>query len=229
LSDATYSEELISFAVGQEHCEGTLAYPDAGRPSAALLLLAPHPHFGGNMLNNVVRAFAQRAAADGLLTLRFNYRGVGKSSLTLPPGQTSYAFFQDIEAQQDYQHFLPDCTAAWQALTQAAPALPGILVGYSLGSVLAGMLASTLQPARIVGIAPPTARVSFDIYRNCHVPKCFLAGDADFAFDEAKFLQAFEAMPQPRVFIPMPGSDHFFRLEEPRLYESCRSFILGNE
>lgn len=227
MSEASYSEELIDFAVGQDRCEATLAYPDAGRPHAALLVLAPHPHFGGNMLNNVVRAFAQHAAADGLVTLRFNYRGVGKSSLTLPPGQTSYAFFQDIEARQDYQHFLPDCAAAWQALTHAAPGLPGILVGYSLGSVLAGLLASTVQPSRIVGIAPPTARVSFDVYRDCQLPKCFLAGDTDFAFDEAKFIHAFDAMPQPRTYIPMPGSDHFFRLEELRLYESCRNFILG--
>jgi alpha/beta superfamily hydrolase len=39
----------------------------------------PHPLYGGQMRNNVVESITQAYREQGYSTLRFNFRGVGKS------------------------------------------------------------------------------------------------------------------------------------------------------
>jgi uncharacterized protein len=39
----------------------------------------PHPQYGGDMHNNVVVALQHGLAAGGVVTVRFNFRGVGAS------------------------------------------------------------------------------------------------------------------------------------------------------
>jgi len=45
----------------------------------AVVIAGPHPLLGGNMRNNVVRCLGDGLAEMGFLTLRFDYRGVGRS------------------------------------------------------------------------------------------------------------------------------------------------------
>ncbi len=49
----------------------------AGAPIA--LILHPHPQFGGTMNNQIVYALYYAFAERGFSTLRFNFRGVGRS------------------------------------------------------------------------------------------------------------------------------------------------------
>ena len=46
----------------------------------------PHPLFGGDMANNVVLTAVRALAARGMTTLRFNFRGVGRSTGTYGGG-----------------------------------------------------------------------------------------------------------------------------------------------
>src|SRR5262245_2084621 len=49
-------------------------------PAAVAVVCHPHPLFGGTMHNKVVHAAAEALARRGLPTLRFNFRGVGRSA-----------------------------------------------------------------------------------------------------------------------------------------------------
>ena len=48
-------------------------------PEQALLILHPHPLYGGTMGNKVVTTIARVARDAGLPTIAFNFRGVGRS------------------------------------------------------------------------------------------------------------------------------------------------------
>jgi alpha/beta superfamily hydrolase len=50
------------------------------KPSFAAVVCHPHPLHGGTMHNKVVFRAAKAAVQAGLPTLRFNFRGVGKSA-----------------------------------------------------------------------------------------------------------------------------------------------------
>jgi alpha/beta superfamily hydrolase len=219
-------EESLRIPCGGLALAGILAYPEAADPHTALLLLAPHPHMGGRMDNNVIRHLARRGAETGCVTLRFDYRGVGASPIELPPGTSVHDHYAALERERRYEALLPDCAAAWGALTAAAPAARRrAIVGYSLGAILAGRLAREVDATHVVAISPPVARVSLDWHRGHTLPKLFVGGDRDFAFDRERFENEYARLPEPKRFVPMPGSDHFYRKEEERVFGAVAEFL----
>ena len=63
-------------------------YHQSKRPNAPLaLLLHPHPQYGGTMNNEVVFNLYQNFARRGCSSLRFNFRGVGRSQGQFDNGQ----------------------------------------------------------------------------------------------------------------------------------------------
>lgn len=111
---------------------------DAARMIA--VLTHPHPRFGGDM-HNIVPATLSRALPEhGIATLRFNFRGTGRSTGTHGNGEAEIA----------------DVQAAVGAAAAAFPDLPVVAVGYSFGADV--LLASDDDRLRaIVAVAPPLA------------------------------------------------------------------------
>ena len=120
--------------------EGRIALPP-GAPGG-MVFCHPHPLHGGDMDNPVVIRCQEVCAALGLATLRFNFRGVGRSTGSHAGGVAERL---DVEA----------------ALTELHKALGRDeigLVGYSFGAAVAAQVAAT--GAKLVGlglIAPPLA------------------------------------------------------------------------
>jgi alpha/beta superfamily hydrolase len=219
-------EESVRIPCGSLALEGILAYPAAAEPHTAFLLLAPHPHMGGRMDNNVIRHLARRGAETGCVTLRFNYRGVGASPIDLPRGASVHDHFAALERERRYEELLPDCAAAWRALAAAAPgAERRAIVGYSLGAILAGRLAREVDATHVVAISPPVARVSLDWHRGHALPRLFVGGDRDFAFDRDRFEAEYAQLPEPKRFVGLAGSDHFYRKEEERVFGAVAEFL----
>lgn len=213
-------EEQLHFSVEGDTLEAVAAYPETGAPVTAVLVLAPHPQMGGNMGNNVVRHLARRFAEDGALTLRFNYRGVGNSTLTLPEGTAVYEHFQRMEDEQRYDWLLPDAVAALATLRSFFGCPRTVYVGYSLGGVLAGMLSGITPPHALVSISPPVKKVPLNVFNTDAFPRHFVGGDNDFAFLRETFQEQYDALPEPKSFQLLEGSDHFFRKEEERVYSA---------
>src|SRR5258708_973903 len=68
--------------------EALLRLPDPGTtPRMAALVCHPHPAQGGTMHNKVVFRIAQALGELDMPTLRFNYRGVGRSTGSFDEGR----------------------------------------------------------------------------------------------------------------------------------------------
>src|SRR3546814_13324125 len=75
----------VIFAGPEGRLEGRFSPPPRPRAPVALIL-HPHPQGGGTMNNRIVQAMYQTFAKRGFATLRFNFRGVGKSQGTFDNG-----------------------------------------------------------------------------------------------------------------------------------------------
>ncbi len=103
-----------------------LEVPD---PRGVALLCHPNPVQGGTMLNKVVSTLQRTARDAGLVTLRFNYRGVGASA-----GSHDMGTGEVDDAQ---------AAAAW--LRAKHPDLPLTLLGFSFGGFVAASLGGRLE------------------------------------------------------------------------------------
>jgi alpha/beta superfamily hydrolase len=172
--------------------ESRLAVP-AGA-SAGVVICHPHPLYGGDMDNPVVVRVQQVCADLGLATLRFNFRGVGRSSGTHGAGL----------AEQD------DARAALDALAQALSGGPLAIVGYSFGAWVAALVGwSDARVTALALIAPPLTLYDFGRVEGKRVPTLAVAGTADPycpAGDFERFAARF-AWVTPAL---IEGADHFF-------------------
>ena len=69
-------EERVTFSSGELSLEGLLRRGESDR---GVVISHPHPLYGGEMRNQVVGIIQEVFAGKGWTTLRFNFRGVGRS------------------------------------------------------------------------------------------------------------------------------------------------------
>jgi len=219
-------EEHVRFAGPRQTLSGVLAYPEQAAPEVAVLVCAPHPHFAGDMDNNVICAVARHLAARGV-TLRFDYRGIGASEIRLPEGLSVFDYWEAVETARDYHDAVEDGRAALEALYRfAGHSLPLVCVGYSFGAVI-GMQVGR-EDSRVplmAAVAPPLGRVSFDFMAGCRKTTYWLVGRDDFLYDESALTALRTAVDPAGAIDVLDGLDHFFRGSEARVSENIAAFI----
>ncbi|MHA1927932.1 MAG: hypothetical protein ACTSV2_05035, partial [Candidatus Thorarchaeota archaeon] len=67
--------EQINFKVGESQLSGILEKPRTGA-SSVILVLHPHPLYGGDMNNPVVSSLVNTFLDFDLATFRFDFRGI---------------------------------------------------------------------------------------------------------------------------------------------------------
>lgn len=173
-----------------------------------VIILHPHPQFGGNMNNNVVLGVEQECAQAGFTTLRFNFRGTG---------QSRGVFDNGAGEQDDVRHAID--------LLENDPAVGSIaVVGYSFGAAVG--LPVAVQDARILafaGIAPPTIMADFSFLADCCKPMLIVAGSRDTFCDHIKMKSFLTKATQ--TFALLPDVDHFYVGEEHRAGQIVSDFI----
>jgi hypothetical protein len=138
-------EEAVWIDAGPWKLEGLYS----GRPGRrAVLVTHPHPLYGGNMLNNVVDSVIKAYGRRGHTTLRFNFRGVGKSE---------GAYSEGIGEQEDV------AAALTYLLERGKPRQMEVdLAGYSFGAWVNILgLARFSAARRLILISPPVAFLDF--------------------------------------------------------------------
>ena len=129
------------------------------------LMLHPHPEHGGTMNNKVVYSMYQSFVARGFSTLRFNFRGVGRSQGEYDGGEGELS---DAASALDWlQTYNPNSRACW-------------IAGFSLGAWI-GMQLLMRRPeiTGFVSIAPPANLFDFTFLAPCPASGLMVPGDQD--------------------------------------------------
>ena len=167
-----------------------------GEPHAVVAVAChPHPLHGGTMQNKVVHTAARAMQEAGAATVRFNFRGVGRSEGRYDAGKGE---LDDALAVVGWtrRHFA--CDAVW-------------LAGFSFGAATALQAAlGGARPLRLVTIAPPVGRLLHDAIDRPACPWLVVQGDRDELVDAVAvrdWVARFE--PAPELLV-VPGAEHFF-------------------
>ena len=186
-------QELTLVVPGGPELEGRIALIENAR--GGLVICHPHPLYGGDMDNPVVIRVAEVGSESGLSTLRFNFRGAGRSSGEHAHGQ----------GEQD------DLRAAMEALRARVPrGRPLGVAGYSFGAWIAAHVAGSDVPARALClIAPPLSTLDFDTVAGAGMDVCLISGTRDPYCPQPALAALAERLPTARIEA-VEGADHFF-------------------
>ncbi len=210
-------EEMVQFSSGDLLLEGILSYQEDVADADGILIIPPHPHFAGNMENNVVKELSRVLTEAGYVVMRFNYRGVGNSEINLPPDVALFDYWETVERLAELDAIAEDTNCAANFLLQSLGTKERQchIVGYSFGAVIGAIVAGQLD--RVDALAaictPWKRRYDFSFLHTLTVPKLFINGKDDFVFDSEVFATEFALMPDPKVHEVL-GEDHFYRGEE---------------
>jgi alpha/beta superfamily hydrolase len=182
--------------------------------AAFMVVCHPHPQHGGTMDNKVVTTLARTAHELAAPTVRFNYRGVGKSGGSYDEGRGEMA----------------DALSVIAFGRQRWPTAALWLAGFSFGGVVA--LRAACAPgvgevARLVTVAPALGR-NYAAAAGITVPACpwlVVQGDADDVVDPRQNIDWLGQLePAPRLVV-LPGVGHYFHGQLGALQEQVRPFL----
>jgi len=182
----------VTFASGVLTLEGALNLPER-TPAPGIVVCHPHPMYGGDMHNNVVDAVCQTAAADGIVALRFNFRGAGGSEGTYDNGVGEQ---DDVGAALAYLRELPEVDGARVALA-----------GYSLGAAIA-LQAVDERLNAFIAVSLPTTMPLKDVRVAC--PALFISGDEDEYSDAGELTRLVRGLGSKAELKLLPGLGHFW-------------------
>lgn len=184
-------EKPISFLSTGFEIEGLLEIFPGMR---GVVVTHPHPLYGGEMRNAVVEAMRRAYAESGFSTLRFNFRGVGKSQ-----GRHNQGF-----GEQD------DMRAAVAYLRDMGIKLVH-LCGYSFGAwVSARAVMSGLSIETMVMVSPPVAFMDFEGMTGIDALQWVLVGDRDEIAPISRIREMIPSWNPNAGLEIIPGADHFF-------------------
>jgi hypothetical protein len=164
------------------------------------------------MHNKVVFRAAMAAKQAGLPALRFNFRGVGKSS-----GGFSHGIGEreDVRAALDY-------------LGTRFPAVPVCLIGFSFGaSVALRVGAHHPRVAALVGLGIPVASSNLDFLRGVLKPKLIIQGTRDQFAPRAAVESFYGSLAEPKQVHWVKNADHFFTGKLEEVQRVTREFLSG--
>jgi alpha/beta superfamily hydrolase len=219
--------EWVQFPAGPHLLEGELAYAeDVDFPRGGVVFAGSHPLLGGNMHNNVVCGLGDGLAERQWATLRFNYRGVGRSEG--PPVDVAHhmAEFWETSHVAGEMDLWQDVQGAVEHMRRTlGRAVPITLIGYSFGCALLPFVRLPEPPAALVLIAPPLGKHDFDEFRNVASPLLVVVSEDDFTLEPARLHQWFETLPTPKKLIRASLDNHFFRGHEEWLADTVSAFL----
>jgi uncharacterized protein len=170
-----------------------------GSPIA--LILHPNPQRGGTMNNKISYNMFQSFADSGFSTLRFNFRGVGRSQGEFAQGEGELA---DAAAALDWlQSVNPGSSAVWVG-------------GFSFGAWI-GMQLLMRRPEidGYVSISPPANIYDFNFLAPCPNEGLIVQGDTDQVVNVESVNKLVDKLKEQRGpngvdYKVIPGAGHFF-------------------
>ena len=210
-------EEHITFPVGEGAdaitLEGLLSTSDRA-PALGAVLCHPHPLYGGEMHNNVVSALAHAFQKEDIATLRFNFRGVGRSAGTHDKG---------VAEREDVK-------AAVTTLLDRQAVSTVVVAGYSFGSMVGLQAGAEDDRVRcLIGVAFPLGLRDPAFLVNVTKPILFISGDRDTYSPIPDLTELVAKISAPKQLETINGADHFFMAREGEVAQAAVSFLQQTE
>lgn len=197
-------EHRIFIPGPQGALQALVSVPAGARADALAVICHPHSLMGGSLDNKVVFTLHRAARDQGLISIRFNFRGVG---------QSAGAFDQGVGEQDDLLAVL-DWARSRLGLRRLW------LAGFSFGAFVAAMawpraLAAGWSPLRLVLAAPPVTRFPL---QGLQLPAGtdVIHGDADEVVDPQAITDWLATQSGARSTV-FTGAGHFFHGRLPDL------------
>lgn len=190
---ATSAQFCIEGAAGRIEIASMRPEPERELPWLAIVC-HPHPLHQGTMDNKVVQSLAKAFVSQGMVSLRFNFRGVGASDGHYGEGV--------LEAQD-----------LLQVIDWALAELPGynlLLAGFSFGAFVSLSVANLRPVKQLVSIAPPVERFYFKDLPEIVCPWLVVQGEADEVISAQAVFDWIDSLQHRPELISMPGVGHFF-------------------
>lgn len=187
----------------------TNAPPEEKQIAATVIICHPHPLFGGTMTNKVVTTLARVFHDLGLRTVRFNFRGVGKTDGTHDQG---IGEIDDVIAIANWVKKVCPDDAIW-------------LAGFSFGGFVAAMAAAHLKVEKLITVAPQVSR-----FKVAHLPPItaqwlVVQGELDDVVSPAEVYAWVDThKPKPEL-IRLPNAGHFFHGQLMELRKAVERFL----
>jgi len=179
------------------------------------MILHPHPHSGGTMNNRIVQELYKTFQRRGFATLRFNFRGVGKSQGVFDNG---IGELSDAAAALDWvQSFHAEASTTW-------------IAGYSFGAWIGMQLLMRRPEIRgFISVAPPANMYDFTFLAPCPSSGIIIQGEADEVVTPSATQKLVDKLrTQKHITIhhdTIPGANHFFQEEMPQLMKSVDNYL----
>jgi len=190
--------------------EAILKEPRSGPIKGVALVLHPHPLFGGTMHNKVVFRAASALNDAGLITLRINFRGVGKSTGQHDEGRGER---EDARAALDY-------------LAENYPSQRITLCGFSFGARVGlevGM--SDDRVRQMISIGTPVDKYDFSFLKDSQKPILFVQGDRDEFGNVDRLRELVAQIKAPVELKVIAGAGHFFENQLDELKAAINEWI----
>ena len=165
--------------------------PNTGGARDKAVIAAPHPQYGGEMSNPVVRALEEALQREGWSTLAFDYRGVGASTGT--QRGSLHEGCQDLVRVGQHELARP----------------LSLLAGYSFGACAAVGAAGILKVSSLLLVAPPLSLLDPTQLADFEGRLRVIVGEHDEYAGAAALKALVDRVPGGQLHV-LPDTDHFF-------------------
>ena len=187
-----------------------------GRPRAPVaVVLHSHPQAGGTMNNKLVQLLYQTFVRRGFATLRFNFRGVGKSQGVFDNG---IGELSDAASALDWvQSIHPEASTTW-------------IAGYSFGALIGMQLLMRRPEVRgFISVSPPANMYDFSFLAPCPSSGIIIQGVNDSVVTPNAVQKLVDKLrTQKHITIhheEIPRANHFFENETDELMRAVDNYL----
>ncbi len=198
----------VGFSSGNLNIEGMLSYDNEKK---GVVITHPHPLYGGNMYNFVVESIHNAYRKKDYATLRFNFRGVGKSQGEYGEGDgekddvmAAIAFLKDLGIEKTD------------------------LAGYSFGAWVNAMIDEKKAGIdNMIMVSPPVALLDFDNLAPISCLSLVVTGEKDDIAPPDSVKSMVKTWNPHAGFEVIPATDHFYGVTLRNLEKIIENHIDG--
>lgn len=195
MNSATAKRSEMVFIPGPAgELEGIFSYVSR-RVTHLAVLCHPHPLYGGTMHNKVIYSVAMALNQIGFATIRFNFRGVGRSA-----GSFNHGIGEQRDVEAVIEHFHDQYPDAMM-----------IVGGFSFGAKV-GLLAGSRDErvSGLIGVGVTVDVADFSFLHDYDKPKLFIQGSNDQYGSLHSVQDWFAKLQEPKKLVVIDGAVHLF-------------------